>query len=178
MSWLGDNLNFEAFQLKDLWKNIKHQPGRLLYGSVDPFNTKVMNGILGRHDTPLIDSFGGPFNGKAISWNNEGGVYDRAKAQGINTGPASGMHKAAKVIVSLYGLGALQGHMGGGQGGQGGNNFPTSSGQQQQQDPQQYDMPTYQDMPDDTYQKLAMLLLNKPQAMGGGVYSPIGNPNA
>lgn len=106
MSWFGDLGNFEVFNLKGMANQIKDNPARLLYGSADPFSTKVWNKILGRDDKPLIDQWGGAANHR----------YQEAEDAGINTGAGKTGHGIAKAIASFYTGGAAAGAMGGGAG--------------------------------------------------------------
>lgn len=104
MSWLGDLGSFEAFNAKGMWNQIKDNPARLLYGSADPFSTKVWNKILGTDDKPLIDQWGGAADHR----------YEEAEDAGINTGAGKTGHGIAKAIASIYAGGAAGGAMGGG----------------------------------------------------------------
>lgn len=112
MSFLGDVLSFDKYVLSDIWKGIKKDPERLLLGAVDPISTKMWNKVTGKDYEPLVDQMGGPYGGHTVSafGNNTGGVYGRANAAGINTGPGSNAHDAAHVIAAIYGG---QGAMGG-----------------------------------------------------------------
>lgn len=104
MSWFGDLGSFEMFNLKGMANQVKDNPARLLYGSADPFSTKVWNKILGRDDKPLIDQFGGAANHR----------YEEAEDAGINTGPGRTGHGIARAIASIYAGGAVGGLLGGG----------------------------------------------------------------
>lgn len=104
MSWLGDVGSFEAFNAKGMLGQVKDNPARLLYGSADPFSTKVWNGLLGTDDKPLVDQFGGAADHR----------YGEAEDAGINTGPGKSMHTLAKAIASIYAGGAASGAMSGG----------------------------------------------------------------
>lgn len=106
MSWLGDLGNFELFNLKGMANQVKENPARLLYGSADPFSTKMWNKILGRDDKPLIDQWGGAAKHR----------YEEAEDAGINTGAGKAGHGIAKAIASFYTGGAAAGAMGGGAG--------------------------------------------------------------
>lgn len=101
MSWFGDVLGFEGFNAKGMLKQIKDNPARLLYGSADPFSTKVWNGILGTNDKPIVDQMGGA----------TGDRYRDAEAAGIDTTAGKGVHNIAHVIAAAqaggYGLGSL-----------------------------------------------------------------------
>lgn len=104
MSWFGDVGSFEAFNAKGMLGQVKDNPARLLYGSADPFSTKVWNGLLGTNDKPIIDQFGGAADHR----------YEDAEEAGINTGPGKSMHTLAKAIASIYAGGAASGAMSGG----------------------------------------------------------------
>lgn len=133
MSWFGDNFGFEAFQLKDWLSKAKKNPEQLLIGAGDPLSAKMWGGITGKKYEPFVDQMGGPYGGHFISafGNNDGGVYGRARAAGINTGPAEDTHDAAHVIAAMfagnYGAGQAGGLMGsGGSGGSAGSSASAS----------------------------------------------------
>ena len=42
MSFLGDVLGFEKFNLKNLWSGIKENPERLFLGAADPFSSEYV----------------------------------------------------------------------------------------------------------------------------------------
>jgi len=112
MSDIGDLLGFEGFQLKDWWKKIKKDPERLLLGAVDPWSSKLWGKVLNKDYEPLVDQMGGAYGGHTISafGENDGGVYERAREAGIDTGPAEVVNDAAHVVASLYGgAGAAKG---------------------------------------------------------------------
>jgi hypothetical protein len=112
MSYFSDSLDFEKFFAKDLWKNVKKDPKRLVLG-VDPASTWAWNKVLGRDDDPLVDQMGGPYDGRVVSFGHgNGGVYDRAQAAGIDTRAAAGNHDAAHLIAGSYAVGGL-GNVGG-----------------------------------------------------------------
>lgn len=141
MSFVKDALSFELFHGKDLWKRLRKDPKRLLLG-VDPWSTKVWNKVLGRNDEPLVDQMGGAYGGHTFSafGNKDGGVYERARAAGVPTGPGGKMQDLAHIIAALYAGGYAKGKMpqfgkgGSEQGGwqqyQGG--FPGQGGSQEQ----------------------------------------------
>ncbi|WP_017521942.1 hypothetical protein ACQCLI_18085 [Pseudomonas nitroreducens] len=110
MSWLGDVGSFELFNLKGMGNQIKDNPARLLYGSADPFSTKMWNGVLGTDDKPLVDQWGGAAPQR----------YGEAEDAGINTGPGKTMHGVARTIAGMfaggYGAGQAGGLLSGGQG--------------------------------------------------------------
>jgi hypothetical protein len=105
MGYLSDVFDFEAFNLKDMWKKVKKDPERLLIGAVDPASTKMWNGITGKDYEPLVDQMGGAYGGHTISafGNNDGGVYGRAEDAGIDTGAGGAMHDVAHVVSAIYG---------------------------------------------------------------------------
>lgn len=96
MSFLGDVGSFELFNLGAMGNQVKDNPARLLYGSADPFSTKMWNGVLGTNDKPLVDQWGGAAPQR----------YGEAQDAGINTGPGQTMHTIAKTIASIYAGGA------------------------------------------------------------------------
>jgi hypothetical protein len=106
MSFLGDVGSFEMFNLGAMGNQVKDNPARLLYGSADPFSTKMWNGVLGTNDKPLVDQWGGAAPQR----------YQEAQDAGINTGPGQTMHTIAKTIASIYAGGAAGGLLGGGGG--------------------------------------------------------------
>lgn len=112
MSWLGDNLSFEKFQLGDWWSELKRHPQRAFIGAMDKPGTMLWNKILGTDYKPMVNYAGGP----------TGDTFNRADQQGINTGPARGAHKVADTVATIWGLGGLMGSsaMGGGAGASGG----------------------------------------------------------
>ena len=114
--------DFDKFALKDIWGQIKDNPERLLVGAIDPLSTKMWNGILGKDYEPLIDQMGGPYGGHTISafGNQDGGVYGRAEAAGIDTKTGGQMHDAAHVLSAIFGGQGLMG-LGGGAPAGGGN---------------------------------------------------------
>lgn len=92
MSWLGNLGNFELFNAKGMLNQVKDNPARLLYGSADPFSTKVWNKILGTNDKPLIDQWGGAADHR----------YQEAEDAGIDTRAGRAGHNVAKTIASFY----------------------------------------------------------------------------
>jgi hypothetical protein len=114
VSFLGDDLKFNAFVGKDFFKNLKHDPKRAILG-VDPLSTKLWNKILNRDDKPLVDQLGGPYGGHTISafGKQNGGVYQRARDEGIDTGASEKMQDLAHVVAAVYGAGGIAGAGGG-----------------------------------------------------------------
>ena len=103
MSFLHDVLSFEGFNLKDILGKLKKDPLRIPLGALDPFSTRVWDSILGKHWEPAVDQFGGAYGGKAVTLGDTGeGVYGRARAAGVPTGPGSQMHDLAHLITSLF----------------------------------------------------------------------------
>lgn len=103
--WLQDLVKFEAFNFKKMAGQIKDNPARLLYGSADPFSTKVWNGVLGTNDKPILNQMGGASDE----------AWREAAAKGINLGPAKTMHAIASTIAAFYGARGIGNAMGGGQ---------------------------------------------------------------
>jgi hypothetical protein len=114
MSYFRNMFDFENFKIKDMLEQLKSHPQRILMG-VDPLSTKVWNKITGTHYEPLVDALGGAYGGHTISafGNNDGGVYARAKAAGINPGAGGNLEDAAHVAMAVFGLGGLAGALGG-----------------------------------------------------------------
>lgn len=109
MSWLGDNLDFELFNLKDMFGKIKENPEQLLLGAADPVGAGIWGGITGKEYEPVVNFLGGPMGGGTLGIGS-GGVYDRAEAAGINTKPAMGAHDVAETVAAIWGgYGAAQG---------------------------------------------------------------------
>jgi hypothetical protein len=118
VSTLSDILGFEKFNLKDIWRKVRKDPGRLLLGATDPFSTRMWNQTgIGKDWEPLVDQFGGAYGGSAITLGDTGeGVYGRAREAGVPTEAGAGMHDIAHVIASIFAggygadkLGALTG---------------------------------------------------------------------
>lgn len=111
MSWFGDVLNFEGFNLKNIGDKISKNPEQLLLGAGDPFSAGVWSKITGKDYQPLVNQWGGATDD----------TYQKAEALGINTGPGKKMHGLAQGIAGLfagnYGAGKLGGLLG--QGGSG-----------------------------------------------------------
>lgn len=145
MSFLSDNFDFERFQLSDWWKKAKKNPEQLLLGAGTPFGAKAWGKITGKDYEPFVDAMGGPYGGSTFSvgGSTDGGVYGRARDEGINTTPARNSHNVAHAIAAFYagGYGADKLGMGGNGGGEGAGNMgkmnrwptPQMGGQQEQQ---------------------------------------------
>lgn len=103
MSWLGDVVGFEGFNLKNIGKKIAKNPEQLLLGAGDPLTAGVWNSALGTDYKPLVNEWGGATDD----------TYQKAEAEGINTGPGKSMHGVAQGIAGLfagnYGAGKLGG---------------------------------------------------------------------
>lgn len=114
---LGNVLDFEAFNLKDMWKKIRKDPERLLMGAVDPWSTKLWNKVTGSDYEPIVDQMGGAYGGHTLSWgpeNQDGGVYARARAAGIDTTEGAFMHDLSHQIAQSYAMNAIPNGAGGG----------------------------------------------------------------
>ena len=96
-------LDFEKFQLKDWFRQIKDNPARLFYGGIDPFSTGMWNKILGKDDAPLINQWGGPTEQR----------FADADAAGINTTPSRNSHALAQMIAQFYAMQGLGNSFGG-----------------------------------------------------------------
>ena len=117
MSWLGDALKFENFNLKEMFKTVKDNPERLFLGALTPVGTKAWGGLLGKDWESPLNYFGGPSDE----------TFRKAEEAGIDTGGAQGIHNVAEGIAASYagGYGLDQlgaGGLGGG-GGDGGGGF-------------------------------------------------------
>jgi len=108
--------DFEKFNFKSMWEQLKKNPGRALIGSFDPASTKMWNEILGRDDDPIINQLGGPTSQRYVDYVQQGGDPRAAKS-------AATAHQIAATIASIYAggaLGAVAGGMGAGAGAAGG----------------------------------------------------------
>jgi hypothetical protein len=126
MSWIGDVIKFENFNLGNQWDKLKKNPERAFIGAMDEGSTKVWNKAfdltapvtgIRRNYEPMTDYFGGASKDS----------YTKANAAGINTGPGRSMHNVAKAITAAYagGYGASQLGAGGSAIGEGGSFVPT-----------------------------------------------------
>jgi hypothetical protein len=104
MGWLKKLAGFENNFTKNLLGDLASDPSRLLTG-VDPFSTAAWNGVLGTDNEAMVNAFGSP--GQQY--------YDRAAADGIDTGPAGQLHGVADVIAGAFAANGLAG-IGGGAG--------------------------------------------------------------
>lgn len=108
--------DFEKYNFKSMWEQLKKNPGRALIGSFDPASTKMWNEILGRDDDPIISQLGGPTKQRYVDYVEQGG--DPRAASNAATA-----HQIAATIASIYAggaLGAVAGGMGAGAGAAGG----------------------------------------------------------
>lgn len=108
MSFFSDAIDFELFHGKDILKRLEDDPKRLILG-VDPASTFLWNKILGRDDEPIVNQLGGAMGSGSLGLGDGGGVFDRAEAQGIDTGAGQSMQNIAEVIASFYGAQGLGG---------------------------------------------------------------------
>jgi len=105
-------LDFEQFQLKDWWNQIKENKGdsalQFILGAADPFSAKVWGKVLGKDFEPFVNQFGGPTDER----------FARADEAGVDTGFARDSHAIVQSIVGAYGANALGGAagIGGGEG--------------------------------------------------------------
>lgn len=100
MSFFGDVVDFESFNLGEMWNKIRKDPERIFIGAADPFSSSVWGSVLGKDYEPIVDQYGGASSD----------TYDKAQEQGINTGPGATMHGIARTIASFYGgQGAMKG---------------------------------------------------------------------
>lgn len=106
MGWLSDALRFEVQHTKDIFKNIKKDPKRLVLG-LDPLTTGFWNWALDRNDEPIVNQLGGATERD----------YESAEAKGINTGPGRTMHGVAGTVAGWYGGNAAGSALGSGAGG-------------------------------------------------------------
>lgn len=129
MSWLGDVVKFENFNLGNQWDKLKQNPERAFTGAMDEGSTKVWNKafdwtapITGIHKNyePMTDYFGGASKDS----------YTKAQDAGINTGPGASMHNLAKAVTAYYagGYGANQLGAGSSAGGTTGGSVGGSTG--------------------------------------------------
>lgn len=123
MSFFGDAFAFDKFALKDIWGQLKDNPERAFIGAIDPASSKMWSEITGKEYEPLVDQMGGPYGGgwvSAFGKDQDGGVYGRAKAAGIDTKAGGQMHDAAHVVSAIFGGKGLMGLGSGGAGGSSG----------------------------------------------------------
>lgn len=96
-SKLKKALKFEAFNVKNIVKDIAKNPQRLLTGAVDPLGTKISNKMFGTKYKPVVNQLGGATKER----------FDEARAQGIDTGFARTLHGIAGAVAGFYGGNAL-----------------------------------------------------------------------
>jgi hypothetical protein len=120
MSFAGNVLGFENFNLKNTWKKLKDNPWRALVGSTTGVGTKLWNKVLDRNDEPLVNDWGGAPKDS----------YQKAQAAGIDTSSGKTMHNIAQVVASFYagGYGASQLGAAGGAAGAGGTQASVGTG--------------------------------------------------
>lgn len=117
MGWLKKLHGFESSFTKNFVKDIWKKPTRLLTG-IDPFSTKLWNGVLGRDDEAMVGMFGSP--GEQY--------YRRAEADGIDTSAARQFHTVADAVAGFFGAQGLGNVLGGAAGGGAGAGGSASSG--------------------------------------------------
>jgi hypothetical protein len=107
MGTAKDIWDFERVNFGNIWDQIEDNPWRLVYGSVDPFSTELWNQILGEDNEPMVNMLGGPMGSGWAGLGENGGVYDLARDEGVNTKWSEKSHDVAEVIASIYGGSAL-----------------------------------------------------------------------
>lgn len=114
MSFLGNNVAFEWFNLKDMLGKAKDDPEALLLGGMDPAGAELWKGlgVLDKDFEPAVNIWGGPMGGGTLGTDKEGGVYGRAGAEGIDTSDAAGAHTVAEAIAQMYAMQGLGGQFG------------------------------------------------------------------
>lgn len=107
-------LDFELFNLKDMFGKSLDNPEQLLLGAATPVGAKLWGEILGKDFEPMVNALGGP-QGSGFLGLGSGGVFDRAREAGVSTGDASNIHNIAEVVAGGFagGAGALGGSSGG-----------------------------------------------------------------
>lgn len=95
MSFLGDLLDFELFNLEEVWKTIKDDPERLFLGALTPAGTELWSGILDKDWEPSVNWLGRPSEE----------TFRKAQESGIDIGPATGVHDIAESVAASYAAG-------------------------------------------------------------------------
>lgn len=90
-------LKFEAFNVKNIVKDIAKNPQRLLTGAVDPLGTKISNKMFGTDYDPVVNQLGGATEKR----------FADAEARGMDTGLARDLHKVAGLVAGFYGAQGL-----------------------------------------------------------------------
>jgi hypothetical protein len=107
MGTLKDVFDFERINFGNIWDQIEDDPWRVLVGSVDPFSTELWNQITGEEYEPMVNMLGGPMGSGWTGLGENGGVYDLAKEQGVDTKWSEQSHDVAEIIAAIYGGSAL-----------------------------------------------------------------------
>lgn len=102
MGWLSDVLGLDLNVGGQLLSSIGSDPTRLLTG-VDPASTDLWNKVLGTHNKPLTDWFGGATSDQ----------IKKAASEGINVGPGETMYNIADAIAGVEVGGQALGAFGG-----------------------------------------------------------------
>ncbi len=96
MGFFKKLIGFENHFTKKFTKDIIKNPERLLTG-IDPFSTKLWNGITGSDNRPLVNMLGSP----------DRQYYESAEREGIDTGAAQQFHQVADVVAGAFGAAGL-----------------------------------------------------------------------
>lgn len=96
MSWFGDAIDFERYNIGQAWDKLMEHPERAFLGALDPFSSKVWGTVLGQDYEPLMSQTGAPTED----------TYRGAEERGINTGAGRAGHTVASTIASFFGGGA------------------------------------------------------------------------
>ena len=92
MGFLKNVLGFEKFGLKDIGRQLKKDPERILLGAFDPASSKMWSKVTGKNYEPVLDQMGG----------QSSGAYKRASEAGIDVSDGRKMHNVAKAIAAFY----------------------------------------------------------------------------
>lgn len=113
---IKDILDFELFNLKDMWGKLKDDPERAFIGAIGPWSSKIAGKVTGKDYEPVVDQMGGAYGGHTLSafGNKDGGVYKRAEEAGIDTKQAGYLQDAAHVLAAYYAAGGAAGSLGSG----------------------------------------------------------------
>jgi len=111
MGWFKDLVGFETFFSKKSFKSILSDPSRLITG-VDPFSTKLWNGILGTDKKPIVNQLGGPNSRYFQQYADEGGNPTAGQQFGA-VADAVAMYYGTAGLANVVGMGANAAGVGG-----------------------------------------------------------------